>query len=438
MTVLKNIKIRNLAFASIFVTGTFVPAILSATQIYSGSATFSPGSAQQLLSNLNYTPNTIISYSFTGSRGDSSGSVYLFGYSGNTNSSSVTGFRSISVTTTPAVYTGSLTLSQSTSSIYLEAAGSTTSVYTITGLTLTLTSLGASASSVDLAPNAYALRSVYNIQSAALNAGLTYDCAIFDKQGFCLSTGGRYTTTNSPNANSTSGLLIGSYKYDKNIRLGAWIDEHLSTNNANGIKLSNSKPMLGVFGVWSQSDDGLGYEVKVSAGFGEKDLTVVRTSTNEGSSKINTKGIQSVASYGVALNSNWIASPYVGLKYVSINRNGYTEAGSSALTYNTLRQETTSAVAGVKFKGTIDPQTFAVLSAGIEHDLNHNIGQYSAGSSNTTAFNSDVKKTRPSVSAGVYYDIDRTQRLGLNVIHRQEAFQSTTTTSALATYTVSF
>jgi len=127
-----------------------------------------------------------------------------------------------------------------------------------------------SSSSVDLTPNAYAMRSVYNLQAAALNAGLSYDCAVFDKEGLCLSTGGRYSTTNSPNATSTSGLLIGSYKYDKNIRLGAWVDQNLSTNSADGIKLGNSKPLLGVFGVWSERNDGLGYEVKVSAGYGEK------------------------------------------------------------------------------------------------------------------------------------------------------------------------
>jgi Autotransporter beta-domain len=304
-------------------------------------------------------------------------------------------------------------------------------------VTITNCSSGGS-SSVDLASNAYALRSVYNIQSAALNAGLSYDCNVFDKEGLCLSTGGRYSTTNSPQSTTTSGLLIGSYKYDKNIRLGAWVDQNLSTQNADGIKLSNNEPLFGVFGVWAERNDGLGYEVKVSAGYGDKDVTVTRTSTNEGSSKINSRGLQTVSSYGIALDSDWIAAPYVGVKYVSLKRGAYTESGSDGLTYDNLRQESTSVIAGVKFTGKIDPQTFTVLSAGVEQDLSNNIGEYSAGSSNTTAFNSNVQKTRPVVSAGVYYDIDKTQRLGLNAIHRQEAFQSTATTSALATYTVGF
>ncbi len=298
--------------------------------------------------------------------------------------------------------------------------------------------VGYFANNVNLAPNAYALRSVYNIQSAALNAGLSYDCNIFDKQGFCLSTGGRYSTTNSPETNTTSGLLIGSYKYDKHIRLGAWVDQNLSTNNTTGMTLSNSNPLFGVFGAWAERNDGLGYEVKVSAGYGDKDVTVIRTSTNQGSTQLRMRGISTVSSFGFAIDGGLIAAPYVGVKYTSINRGAYTEGGSSALSYDNLRQESTTAVAGVRLSGKIDNQTGFVVSAGAEHDLNHNVGQYSAGSSNTTAFNSNVQKTRPVVTAGVFYDIDKTQRIGINAIHRQEPFQSTTSTTGLVTYTVGF
>ncbi len=316
------------------------------------------------------------------------------------------------------------------------------SVTTVTGLCISSTSAGCSASvstsSVTLAPNAYALRSVYNIQSAALDAGLSYDCNMFDKQGFCLSTGGRYSTTNSPETNTTSGLLIGSYKYDKHIRLGAWVDQNLSTNNTTGMTLSNSNPLFGVFGAWAERNDGLGYEVKVSAGYGDKDVTVIRTSTNQGSTQLRMRGISTVSSFGFAIDGGLIAAPYVGVKYTSINRGAYTEGGSSALSYDNLRQESTTAVAGVRLSGKIDNQTGFVVSAGAEHDLNHNVGQYSAGSSNTTAFNSNVQKTRPVVTAGVFYDIDKTQRIGVNAIHRQEPFQSTTSTTGLVTYTVGF
>lgn len=313
---------------------------------------------------------------------------------------------------------------------YESVSGASITVADCTGLLASV--------SANLTPNAQAMRSVFNIQTSALNAGLSYDCTVFDKKGICLSTGGRYSTTNSPETATTSGLLIGSYRFDKNIRLGAWVDQNLSTNNTDGVKLGNSKPLLGVFGAWAERSDGLGYEVKVSAGYGDKDIEVTRTSTNQGSAKMSSRGIQSVSSYGIALDSNWIAAPYVGVKYLSVKRGAYTEGGADALTYNALRQETISAIAGVKLTGKIDPQTFTVFSAGIEQNLSHNVGKYSATSGDTAEFNSNVQKTRPVVSAGVYYDIDKIQRVGLNLIHRQEAFQTTTSTTALATYTVGF
>jgi hypothetical protein len=275
-----------------------------------------------------------------------------------------------------------------------------------------------------------------------MNAGLSYDCNVFDKEGFCLSTGGRYSVTNTPETSTTSGLLIGSYKYDKNIRVGAWVDQNLSTNNTDGVKLGNSKPLFGFFGAWTERPDGLGYEVKVSAGYGDKDVTITRELVNEGEAQLKSRGIQTVSSFGMALDSNWIASPYVGAKYVSIKRGGYAERGTNGLGYDAVTQETTSALAGVSLKGKIDGQTFAVVSAGAEHDFSHNVSQYAAFSGNgtvtTNTFNSKPQKTRPVVSAGVYYDIDKAQRLGLNATYRQEAFETTTSTTALATYTVGF
>jgi hypothetical protein len=440
-------KLKNIAITSAFVVGNLLSLGAYATTYYYNTSpltsTVLSGGITPVFYSLTPAPGVTTFYvSYTSLVQVFNNSSYLKFYDANGTQVIVTGG--------PPDY-GLNTSNSSATLVTLVSSDATrfqyvsnASGYTVTGLCISSTSSGCSSGGslslppVDLVPNAYALRSVYNIQSAALNAGLSYDCNVFDKQGICLSTGGRYSTTNSPQATTTSGLLIGSYKYDKNIRLGAWVDQNLSTQNADGIKLSNNAPLFGVFGVWAERNDGLGYEVKVSAGYGDKDVTVTRTSTNEGSSKINSRGLQTVSSYGIALNSDWIAAPYVGVKYVSLKRGAYAEAGSNGLAYDNLRQESTSVIAGVKFTGKIDPKTFTVLSAGVEQDLNNNIGQYSTGSSNTTAFNSNVQKTRPVVTAGVFYDIDKTQRVGLNAIHRQEAFQSTASTTALATYTVGF
>ncbi|QWD79545.1 autotransporter outer membrane beta-barrel domain-containing protein [Polynucleobacter sp. MWH-Spelu-300-X4] len=434
-------KLKNIALASALVAGSMFTVQVVAATYYSSATGYSfPTNNNTYLSTTSTVPSGG-SYllSFNSSAAVAQGaSVFMFNMNGSM------AFMVAGWTTNQSVSVGSNTWAFTASSAFNSfsfnpgsGAPTLSNIILCDAADACSTSNINSSSSVDLTPNAYALRSVYNVQSAALNAGLSYDCNVFDKEGVCLSTGGRYSVTNSPETTTTSGLLIGSYKYDKNIRLGAWVDQNLSVKNVDGIKLSNSQPLFGAFGVWSERNDGLGYEVKVSAGYGDKDVTVTRTSTNEGSSKVQSRGLQTVSSYGIAIDGDWIAAPYVGVKYTSLKRGSYVEGGSSPLTYDTLRQETTAALAGVKFTGKIDPQTFAVVSAGVEQDLNTNNSQYSAGS-NATVFNANPQKTRPVVSAGVYYDLDKTQRLGVNATVRQEAFESTSSTSVLATYTVGF
>ena len=293
------------------------------------------------------------------------------------------------------------------------------------------------------------LKSAFNIQSAALINGLTYDCQVFDKNNICLSTGGRYSVNSGDYGSTASALLIGSYRLNENVRIGAWVDQNLSTKTGAGINLGNSKPLFGVFGAWSENPTGEGYEVKVSAGYGTKDLTVTRdvigtAEAGVGNSKLKTMAVSSVSSYGFRLNNQVLASPYVGIRYSKIASNAYAEASSdmvAPLTYSKLAQENVALMAGLRLSAKLDPMTTFVVSTGIEQNLKNRSGQYSAtGVEGLTPieFNSNPKKTRVTASLGAYYDIDKTQRIGLNAIHRQEAFQSTSTTTALATYTVGF
>ena len=427
-------KLRNIAIASALVAGNLFAVAANATVYYydSGTTTF----LGNMGTTLNLTNSLAAGAGYTLSWASGGSSSVSLHFAGDTKSfdASVAGSQS-SMNIAGSTVT---TISSSFGGGFSIVGLCISSTNSCTGGGGGLTTPPGGPSSVNLTPNSYALRSVYDVQTAALNAGLSYDCNVFDKEGFCLSTGGRYSVATSPETKTTSGLLIGSYKYDKNIRLGAWVDQNLSTQNTGGINLSNSSPLFGVFGAWTERNDGLGYEVKVSAGYCDKDADVTRTSTNVGAAQLHMRGISTVSSYGLPVEGGLIAAPYVGVKYTSISRSSYTEAGSGGLTYDNLNQESTTAVAGAKLSGKIDAETSFVVSAGVEHDVNHHIGQYSAGSSNSVAFNPVIQKTRPVVSAGVYYDIDKTQRLGLNATVRQEAFQSTSSTTALATYTVGF
>lgn len=151
------------------------------------------------------------------------------------------------------------------------------------------------------------LQTQYALQSNGVIAGLTYDCSLFGENGICISAGGRQTGSSSFINGTTSALLIGAYRVNEKIRVGAYLDQNLSASNPNGIiSNSNSTPMGGLFAVWSEQDDGLGTEVKASLGYNNKGMSITRpvVGTSEpgsGSTALTSQGANVVAKYTLAL-----------------------------------------------------------------------------------------------------------------------------------------
>lgn len=293
------------------------------------------------------------------------------------------------------------------------------------------------------------LQGTFTLQNTVMVNGFTYDCPVFDKNGVCISVGGRNTTVQAQGINNTSGLLIASYRLNKNnTRIGAWVDQNLSVSGPGTIQLGNATPMVGLFGVWSQRPDGEGAEVKVSAAFGQKDLTVTRqivgtSEAGSGGSQLISQGAQVVGKYGFAVMPDLVVSPYAGVRYTQNNMGGYTEASSASvtapLTYSALNTNATTALAGAEARYRGIPQTTLFASAGVETDTNTSNGSYSAtGVDGLTPmnFNPNPVKTRPTATIGGYYDIMKNQRIGVTGIYRQEPFQAVSTTTVLATYTI--
>jgi uncharacterized protein YhjY with autotransporter beta-barrel domain len=317
-------------------------------------------------------------------------------------------------------------------------------------------SAGLSPSSNDtissMTPNAYALRGAFAGQSAIINTGLSYDCTTFDAKGICVSAGGRVTDTNNPSINSQGALLIASYRANEQWRIGGYLDQNLSSNDARGVNLDNNNPMGGVFAVWNQNTDGTGYQVRLASGYSDKDVTISRSAfgltgeAGKGDSSIQSQAYSATLSRGFQLNNTrWIASPYLGVRYTKIKRAGYTEDSSAdvttPLTYSALSQETTTALVGVRFNGQLGDKINLMASAGIENDIAHNTGDYAAtGVDGLTpiSFNQNIRHIRPVASVGSSYAIDKRQTVGANLHYRQEAFNSTNSVSGMVTYQVGF
>jgi hypothetical protein len=300
-----------------------------------------------------------------------------------------------------------------------------------------------------LANTASVLQGTFTLQNSVMVNGFAYDCSLFDLRGICVSAGGRNTNVQAQGINNASGLLIASYRLNKNnSRIGAWVDQNLSVSGPGTVQLGNSTPMIGLFGVWSQRPDGVGAEVKVSAAYGQKDATITRqvvgtSDPGSGGSQLISQGAQVVAKYGFAVLPDVVVSPYAGVRYTQNNMGGYTEATTSAvtapLTYSALNTNATTALAGVGARYQGIPKTTLFASAGVETDTNTSNGSYSAtGVTGLTPvnFNPNPVKTRPTATVGGYYDILKNQRIGVTGIYRQEPFQAVSTTTVLATYTI--
>ena len=297
-----------------------------------------------------------------------------------------------------------------------------------------------------------ALQSSITLQNTVLVNGFTYDCAVFDKNGICLSAGGRNTTVSAGSINNTSGLLIGSYRLDaNNSRVGLSLDQNFSTSMPGGtIKQSNNTPMVGVFGVWQENLDTTGWQAKVSAGMGQKDTTIQRTivGTSEpgvGSATMISQGAQAMGKYGFAVVDDVLVLPYAGVRYTRNNMGGYTEATSSAVTaplvMAPVKTNSSTALIGVEGRYRVMPDVMTYASAGVERNMSTNYDNYvatnsSIGALTPVSMNPNMVKTRPTASLGAYYDVEKNQRLGVTGIYRQEMYQAVGTTTVMATYTV--
>jgi len=295
-----------------------------------------------------------------------------------------------------------------------------------------------------------ALRGVYALQNHAISSGLTYDCTAFDAKGVCVSAGGRYQRINDSDLNTNHGLLVGALSLSEQWRVGAWFDQGSSANTGTGVRLHNGSPLFGLFGVWSQRPVQEGWEARIAAGYGNNDLTATRgvvgtSEAGSGTTRMNTQGASVVVSYHVPLATNWRASPSAGVRYTKVKANGYAEEAAagvtSPLTFEALSQQSTTALAGLRVSGSLVPRVRAFGSVGVEHDLQVRGGEYvAAGVSGLTAesLNANVRKTKPTASAGIAFDVAKAQQLSVGAMYRSEAFRSVSSWSAMTTYTVGF
>lgn len=311
-----------------------------------------------------------------------------------------------------------------------------------------------------LSSSSSALKNIFNLQSGVLTSGLGYDCSLFNEHGVCVSGGGRYTNANGA-SNSTGALLIAAYRVNDHLRIGGYLDEDLHNRTPQGLSLTNNGPLAGLFAVWQQNagadawggrqtPNGQGWGARAAIGYSDKDVTVSRSIIGTSEAGVGKAGLTSQAAqfevtYGKLLNDKVLLTPYAGIRYSKVNRDGYTEASSAdvtaPLTYAALAQEQTTALLGLRAFTQLGQKVTAYAGVGVEQDLSYKGGNYSAtGVTGLTDFNfnQDIARARPVASLGASYATKDKQRVNLDFFYKKEAFSADNIYSAMATYTVGF
>lgn len=301
--------------------------------------------------------------------------------------------------------------------------------------------------------NSNGLATVYNQQAAAYQAALSYDCQVYDENNLCVSVGGRYTYAGpSPSSNQQAGLVILGYKPVQTFRVGAFADQSVNISTPTGFSQSKTSPMWGFFAKWHKNKDETGLGVQASVVTSSSSLTATRpqlfnTEAGSGTTQFNGQGYQLTTNYHQPVTNNTSVVPYLGLRYTRINAGAYTEnttaTVTSPLSYNAMAQNTFSAIAGLGVRSHLAEKLTGTASVGIQQNLNYSMGNY-AGTSNITGLESFSVQMPGNVNsmatatAGMFYDINKRERVGLNVLWQQQPFIATNTTTALATYTIGF
>ena len=306
---------------------------------------------------------------------------------------------------------------------------------------------------VALRLNADSLRGTLDRRLSGLALMTGYDCASFDKLGYCVSFQARYSNFDS--MSEGAGVLTAAYRVNDQVRVGAFVDYRSSEKAPTNIKFGNDLPTFGVFAGYSQNANGVGLQGKVLAAVQKGDATVTRdnslSSTEPGSGKgsLNAYVISGELGWGFVVAPLMITTPFVGLRYTDATRGGYTEstvAGTvdNPISYKDYSQRLTTATAGIRVMGMFTEKVGYRLSGGLEHDLRQQTSSYSGTSaiSGLETFAVDItgvnNRTRGFASAGLFYQIDKAQRLTANVSMRNQAYTSQNAATVMGGYQVAF
>ncbi len=286
------------------------------------------------------------------------------------------------------------------------------------------------------------LMSVTEVNFAHMN---TYDCDLFNEKNACLSFGGRHTTISNPTTSTNSFVLVGGYKFNKNLRIAGFYHKNLIHKTPSTFELRDKTPLYGALIVWNEHADKSGYQLKFSNAYQLKSAVLIRdivgsSEQGKGYTEIEAQSYIAELQYGYNILENSSLSPYFATKLSSVQQEGYTEVGpSSPLTFNRIKDSSGTIVGGLKF--SIDMTTDLTLrgSIGVEYDIIHKVDKIEPTGMtglSTVSLENEFNQTRPVLSLAFDKYLSSNEKITTTFQYQELSYKSKAETNVYVYYTV--
>jgi len=276
----------------------------------------------------------------------------------------------------------------------------------------------------------------------------TYDCNMFSAKGTCISVGGQKTAASNPDADINSGVLVAAQKLSPNIRVGGFVNQSAPYDIQGSVKISNEIPLVGLFAVWNQHPNRLGWQAKLANAYQRQNIRTTReiigsSEQGTGETNLSTQSYVGEASYAFGFDKLMVR-PYAALRYSSIRQDAYAEDPTivSPLSYAAINSDSFTSLFGAKLSHPVADKVTLTGSAGFEQDLYNNTGKLTAsgigGLASEEVGGTNTKDTRAVASVGAYYAMADNMRISGEVYYQQLPFQKTDAVTFYMNYAVGF
>ena len=310
-----------------------------------------------------------------------------------------------------------------------------------------------------LRANQQAINRIFAERSAALSAAAQYDCDRFDVNGFCIEIAGRASTVDGEA--ETAAVVNAAARLTPTLRLGFYLDQQASQTDSmvasgpGSVSQDYDMPLFGAYLGYAAEEDGTGLQARASTGYMAGDLDIRRgfltqSEPASGSAALEAFYARATLGYGVVIGKSLRLTPYVGLDYTSLDRDGYSEGYDASetlfpITYDSYHDRLLSGLAGAEIEGLFREDAGYRAALGVAFDLARDANGYGGHSeipgletidlSHDQGSRADI---RPTGLAEVFFDPAPNQRISATAFAAQDAWSEDLQATGMIAYRFSF